>query len=110
MVQSGLTSAPKQPPVSSASALTSAKAPVFVSTSPTLLGLMMELNRRGGAVRQVGDELGGAVRLVEHHPGAAALDQLDPGVGQDGGQAAGVLDREELVVGRPGQQGGPGER
>jgi hypothetical protein len=62
-----------------------------------------------GAPGEPADELGGTLRLVAHDPGAAAVDQLQPGVGQDAGQPPGMRKREELVVGRPGQQGRLGE-
>src|SRR5262249_35916277 len=52
---------------------------------------------------------GGAPRPGGPYPPAAERNQLDSRVGEDGGQPAGVLDREELVVGGPGQQRGLGE-
>jgi len=40
---------------------------------------------RGGASRELGDEVSGSLGLVQHDPGAAFRDQLDLSIGEDGG-------------------------
>src|SRR4249919_3328012 len=71
------------------------------SPPPTPGPSSRDLGRPPGESR---NQLGGALGLVDRHVGVAVLDELEAGVREGRGQALGVTQLEEAIVGRPRDQ------